>query len=94
MAEGNGLTAKMRERLERIVIPLLEIAARRELDPALQNEFMRLADQVSSLIEGSPQGPRDPALFINPGPPILEAPVQHGRVAAALRRGNRPAIRP
>jgi hypothetical protein len=35
MAGGNGLTAEMRERLERIVIQLLEIAARRELDPAI-----------------------------------------------------------
>jgi hypothetical protein len=35
MASGNGLTAEMRERLERIVIQLLEIAARREFDPAI-----------------------------------------------------------
>jgi hypothetical protein len=41
----------MRERLERIVIELLEIAARRGDDPVLQHELMRLADQISALIE-------------------------------------------
>jgi hypothetical protein len=51
MAGENGLTAEMRERLERSVIQLLEIAARREFDPALQDELMRLADQISALIE-------------------------------------------
>jgi hypothetical protein len=51
MSDGNGLTGEMRERLERIVIQLLEIAARRETDPALRDELMRLADQISALIE-------------------------------------------
>jgi hypothetical protein len=51
MSGRNGLTAEMRERLERIVIQLLEIATRREIDPALQDELMRLANQISALIE-------------------------------------------
>lgn len=46
-----GLTAEIRERLERIVIQLLEIGAKRELDPALQDELMRLADQITAVIE-------------------------------------------
>jgi len=51
MSGRNGLPAEMCERLERIVIQLLEIAARREIDPPLRDELMRLADQISALIE-------------------------------------------
>jgi hypothetical protein len=47
----NGLTAEMRERLERIVIELLAIAARREDDPALQHELMKVADKISAIID-------------------------------------------
>jgi hypothetical protein len=50
-ASGNGLTPEQRERLERIVIQLLEIAPRCK-DPEIQRELMRLADQLVELAGG------------------------------------------
>ena len=49
-----------RERLERIVVELVGIATRREIDPSLRDELMRLAAQISSLLEDS-NGPTDQA---------------------------------
>ena len=48
---GGGLTAEIRERLERIVIQLLEIAARCDDDPELQFKLRQLADQISRLAD-------------------------------------------
>jgi hypothetical protein len=48
---GSGLAADARERLERIVIELVGIAARRDIDRDLRDELMRLADQLSSVAE-------------------------------------------
>ena len=50
-ASGNGLTPEQRERLERIVVQLLEIAARCS-DPEIQHKLMQLADQLVELAEG------------------------------------------
>lgn len=47
----NGLPVGARDRLERIMIELVGVAARREIDPALREELMRLADQISSVLE-------------------------------------------
>ena len=52
-SDGNGLPVEARERLERIVIELVGIATRREIDPSLRDELIRLAAQISSLLEGS-----------------------------------------
>ena len=51
---GNGLPVETRDRLERIVIELVGIAARRDIDRDLRDELMRLADQLSSVAEQSP----------------------------------------
>jgi len=58
---GNGLPVETRERLERIMIELVGIAARPEIDHALREELMRLAAHVSSVIEndGAPQSPAE-----------------------------------
>ena len=48
---GNGLSVTVRERLERIVIKLVAMAARPEIDPDLRSELMELADQISSALE-------------------------------------------
>jgi hypothetical protein len=49
---GNDLPVDARERLERIVIELVGIAARPEIDHALREELlMRLAAQISSVLE-------------------------------------------
>ena len=40
-----------RERMERIVIELVGIAARPEISPALREELMRLAAQTCSMLE-------------------------------------------
>jgi hypothetical protein len=48
----NGLPLETRERLERIVIELVGIAARPEIDHALREELlMRLAAQIVSVLE-------------------------------------------
>ena len=47
----NGLSDTARERLERIVIELVAIAARPELDPDIRNELTELANQLSLLLE-------------------------------------------
>ena len=52
-SDGDGLPVEARERLERIVIELVGIATRREIDPSLRDELIRLAAQISSLLEGS-----------------------------------------
>jgi hypothetical protein len=49
-ASENGLTRKNREDLERIVVRLLEIAARSE-DPAIRRDLMKLADELVKLVE-------------------------------------------
>jgi hypothetical protein len=46
----DGLTPKKREDLERIVVRLLEVAARSE-DPAVKYELMKLADELVKLLE-------------------------------------------
>jgi hypothetical protein len=46
----NGLTAHVRERLERIVIQILEIASKCEGDRALQHELMQVAEQISEIL--------------------------------------------
>ncbi len=51
-ASGNGLTPGPRERLERIIIRLLDIVARCKDDPAIQYELMQLADQLVELADG------------------------------------------
>jgi hypothetical protein len=52
---GNDLPVDARERLERIVIELVGIAARPEIDHALREELlMRLAAQISSVLEEWP----------------------------------------
>lgn len=48
---GDGVPVEARERLERIVIELVGIAARPEVDPAVREELMRLAAQISSVLE-------------------------------------------
>jgi hypothetical protein len=48
---GPDLPDDVRERLERIVIELVGIAARPELDPALRQELMGLAAEISSALE-------------------------------------------
>lgn len=48
---GTGLPDEVRERLERIVIELVGVASRPELDPALREELMRLAADISSVLE-------------------------------------------
>ncbi len=45
-----GLTPRNREDLERIVIQLLEVAARCG-EPAIQYELMKLANELTKLIE-------------------------------------------
>jgi len=47
---GIGLPVEARERLERIVIELVGIAARPEIGPGQRNELMQLADQISLLL--------------------------------------------
>jgi hypothetical protein len=47
---ADGLTPQNREDLERIVVRLLEIAARCA-DPAVQQDLMKLADDLVKLIE-------------------------------------------
>ena len=48
---GNGLPVAARERLERIVIQIVGIAAQPGIDADLRNELMQLADQISLLLE-------------------------------------------
>ena len=50
-SSGKGVPVEVREQLERIVIQLLAIAARPEIDPDLRNELMEMADQISSVLE-------------------------------------------
>ena len=47
---GSGLTPEQREHLERIVVQLLELAARCE-DREIQYGLMRLADELVKLAE-------------------------------------------
>lgn len=47
----NSLAVEARERLERIVIELVGMAARPQIDPAIREELMRLAAQISSVLE-------------------------------------------
>jgi len=47
----NGLPVEARDRLERIMIELVGVATRLGIDPALREELMRLADQISSVLE-------------------------------------------
>ena len=47
----NGVPVEAREQLERMVIQLLAIAARPEIDPDLRDELMEMADQISSVLE-------------------------------------------
>ena len=49
-ASADGLTPQNREDLERIVVRLLEIAARCA-DPAVKHDLMKLADDLVKLIE-------------------------------------------
>ena len=49
-ASADGLTPQNREDLERIVVRLLEIAARCA-DPAVQHDLMKLADDLVKLVE-------------------------------------------
>jgi hypothetical protein len=53
----NGVPLDARERLERILIELAGIAARPEIDPALRAELMRLAAEVSSVLENDSGSP-------------------------------------
>ncbi len=48
---GNGLTPEQRERLERIVIELLDIAAHCEESPAIQYELRELTNRLVQLVE-------------------------------------------
>lgn len=50
-ASGTGVPDEVREHLERIVIELVGIASRPELDPALLEELMGLAQDISSVLE-------------------------------------------
>lgn len=54
----NGLPVEARDRLERIMIELVGIAARPGIDPVLREELMRLADQISSVLEQTPRDGR------------------------------------
>jgi hypothetical protein len=47
----NGLPVEARESLERVMIELVGIAARPEPDPAVREDLMRLADQISVVLE-------------------------------------------
>jgi hypothetical protein len=49
-ASENGLTREDREKLERIVVRLLDVAARCG-NPDIQYELMRLAEDLVKLIE-------------------------------------------
>jgi hypothetical protein len=49
-AAEDGLTSKNREDLERIVVRLLDVAARCG-EPAIQYELMELANELAKLIE-------------------------------------------
>ena len=60
-SDGNGLRVEARERLERIVIELVGIATRPEIDPWLRDELLRLAAQISSLLEEESDCPTDRA---------------------------------
>jgi hypothetical protein len=59
-SDANGLPVEARERLERIVIELVGIATGSEIDPSLRDELLRLAAQISALLEGR-SGPTDGA---------------------------------
>ena len=50
IAAEDGLTSKNREDLERIVVRLLDVAARCG-EPAIQYELMELANELAKLIE-------------------------------------------
>jgi hypothetical protein len=47
---SNDLTPEVRERLERVVIQILEIASKCETNQALQHELMQVADQISEIL--------------------------------------------
>ena len=55
----NDLPLEARERMERIVIELVGIAARPEISPALREELMRLAAQTCSMLEHDSGSPTD-----------------------------------
>jgi hypothetical protein len=50
-SSGNGLPVETRERLERLVIEIVGIAARPEIGHVLREELMQLAAQTSSALE-------------------------------------------
>jgi len=55
----NDLPLEARERMERIVIELVGIAARPEISPALREELMRLATRTCSMLEDDSGSPTD-----------------------------------
>lgn len=62
---GNGLPVETRDRLERIVIELVGIAARPEIDPALREGLMRLAAHTSSTLENDSGSPTNSDVSLN-----------------------------
>lgn len=62
---GNGLPAETRDGLERIVIELVGIAARPEIDPALREGLMRLAAHTSSTLENDGGSPTKSDISLN-----------------------------
>ena len=62
---GNGLPVETRDRLERIVIELVGIAARSEISPALREELMRLAAHTSSTLENDRGSPTSSDVSLN-----------------------------
>lgn len=60
-SDANGLPVEARERLERIVIELVGIATGPEIEPSLRDELLRLAAQISSLLEEDRSDPADGA---------------------------------
>jgi hypothetical protein len=60
-SDANSLPVEARERLERIVIELVGIATGPDIDPSRGDELLRLAAQISSLLEEDRNGPTDRA---------------------------------
>ena len=51
MADGPTIAPESRDELERVVVRLLEIAARCGDDPAIQHELMQLSDDLAKIID-------------------------------------------
>jgi hypothetical protein len=90
-ASGNGLTPEHCQRLERIVVELLEIAARCK-DSEIQHELMRLADQLVELAEGmrsAQQAEKNLA-----ADPVYETPPLHNEAGASPVMQQQQQVQP